>query len=100
MKTLRIRLGLILSLAAVLMLGEGAWAQPAPAAQVREVELQPFGAQVRRVIEAMGYLGEPFSATEKKALEEALISRDGDAVERIQTILDAHVLFVVNINPE
>ena len=36
---------------------------------VRNVELQPLIAQVKRVIEATDYLGTPVSAADKQALE-------------------------------
>ncbi len=67
---------------------------------VRDVEPQPFTAQVKRLIEASDYLGSPFSATEKKALDEAIQQSDAAACEKIQVILDAHCLFGVTINPE
>jgi hypothetical protein len=65
------------------------------------VEWQPFAAQVRRLIEATEYLGSPFSAADKRALETALSSADGPAaLRKVQEILDSHCLFGVNINPE
>ncbi len=66
---------------------------------VVNVEWQPFAAQVRRLVEATDYLGSPFSAAEKKQIEAAL-SSTGSAAEKLQSILDAHCLFAVNINPE
>ena len=36
---------------------------------VKNVELQPLVAQVRRVIEATDYLGSPLSAADKKTLD-------------------------------
>ena len=66
----------------------------------REVEKQPFVAQVRRLIQAMDFLGEPFSAAEMRALETAFNTNDGDAVQKIQAVLDARALFAVTINPE
>ncbi|PYJ87743.1 MAG: hypothetical protein DME22_00520, partial [Verrucomicrobia bacterium] len=68
---------------------------------VKNTELQPLVAQVRRVIEATDYLGTPFSATDKQALETALNQTDADeAGEAIQRVLDNYCLFGVNINPE
>jgi hypothetical protein len=67
---------------------------------VREVEPQPFIAQVRRLIEASDYLGSPFSAAEKSGLDQATQRGDAAAVEKIQAALDAHCLFGVTINPE
>lgn len=68
---------------------------------VGEVEWQPFVAQVRRVIEATDYLGAPFSAADKTALNAAMASPDHRAaVVKLQEILDRYALFGVHINPE
>ena len=68
---------------------------------VSEVEWQPFVAQVRRVIEATDYLGAPFSAVDKAALNAAMESADYKAaVVKLQEILDRYTLFGVHINPE
>lgn len=68
---------------------------------VSEVEWQPFVAQVRRVIEATDYLGAPFSAADKAALNTAMESPDHPAaVVKLQQILDRSALFGVHINPE
>ncbi|MSU73320.1 MAG: hypothetical protein EXS43_13445 [Opitutus sp.] len=48
----------------------------------------------------MDYLGEPFSAADKAALEKAMTSPASDAAENLQQLLDARVLFAVQINPE
>ncbi len=69
-----------------------ALAEPAPL--VPNVEFQPLAAQIRRVVEASDYLGEPLPATMKAAMESAT------AADELQTALDSRVLFVVNINPE
>ena len=67
----------------------------------KNVEWQPFAAQVNRLIEATDYLGSPFSADEKQAIETALKDTDTKrATEKLQTILDRHCLFGVTINPE
>ncbi len=68
---------------------------------VKRVEAQPFFAQVRRLIDATDYLGSPFSATDKRALEAAIQKGNTpEAVESAQKILDAHCLFAVDISPE
>jgi len=67
----------------------------------KNVEWQPFSAQVNRLIEATDYLGTPFSTEEKKAIEAAMKVPDTSrAAEKLQTILDRHCLFGVSINPE
>jgi hypothetical protein len=67
---------------------------------VSGVEPQPFIAQVKRLIEASEYLGSPFGAADKRALDEAIQQSDAAACEKIQAVLDAHCLFGVTINPE
>jgi hypothetical protein len=68
---------------------------------VGEVEWQPFVAQVRRLIEATDYLGTPFSAADKAALNTAMASPDHKAaVVKLQETLDRYALFGVHINPE
>lgn len=77
----------------------GALAQSLPPI-VPQVDLQPLAAQVRRLMEALEYLGEPLGSADRASLEQALNSRDADAADKVQRILDAHVLFAVHINPE
>src|SRR5437762_2526963 len=94
-----IRLGLICAISGSLW---PAFAADSPSLPiVKNVELQPLVAQVRRVIEAADYLGSPLDAANRKALESAFEKTDGDeASEAIQRVLDKHCLFGVNINPE
>jgi hypothetical protein len=73
-------------------------AQPLPV--VNGVEPQPFIAQVKRLIEASEYLGSPFSAADRRGLDDAMQQSDAAACEKIQALLDAHCLFGVTINPE
>ncbi len=69
--------------------------------EVPMVELQPLAAQVRRLIDAMEYLGEPFSAKDVAALEKAMTAQPAkDGVAAIQRIMDARTLLGVHINPE
>jgi hypothetical protein len=67
---------------------------------VSEVDLQPFGAQVRRVVEALDALGAPLSAKERQAIEAALAGNDSTSIETVQRILDPHCLVGLTINPE
>jgi hypothetical protein len=68
---------------------------------VQDVEVQPLVAQVKRLLEAMDYLGEPFSAADKQALERAAEEDDeGRALLQIQNILDKRTLVYVSISPE
>ena len=64
-------------------------------------ELQPLMAQVRRLIDAMALVGEPFSDAERQRLDAAASIADaGRALEEIQRVLDPRCLLVVRINPE
>jgi hypothetical protein len=63
--------------------------------------MQPLVAQVKRLVEAMDYLGEPFNPADKQALERAAESeREAQAITEIQNILDNRTLLYVDINPE
>jgi hypothetical protein len=64
-------------------------------------DLQPVVAQVRRLVEAMAYLGEPFSEADRARLEAAAnMGDDARAVVEIQRILDPKCLLAVRVNPE
>ena len=59
-----------------------------------EVEAQPLGANVSRLLEAFDYLGaNPFSAEEVAAIREAIGKRDAEAIQRT---LHPHVLFEIH----
>jgi hypothetical protein len=69
--------------------------------KVEQVELQPFVAQVKRLVETMDYLGTPLSPAHKEALGKAANEADGPrAVAAIQDMLDKYCLVDVHINPE
>jgi hypothetical protein len=70
------------------------------APSLRAVEPQPFLAALKQLIDATDYLGTPFSPDEKKTLQASMTANDADAVDKARAILDAHCLFVVNVNPE
>ena len=67
---------------------------------VTNVDLQPLHAQVARVTAALSYLGAPLTDAEVKELDAAPSLPSAQAVEKIQSIMDRHALFGVNINPE
>jgi hypothetical protein len=76
-------------------------AQADELAIVRGVEAQPLKAQVKRIAEALDYLGEPLTGEQRSALDKAFANTDSDqAVEAIQKVLDQRCLAGVNINPE
>lgn len=72
----------------------------AGAALTAEVEPQPFLAALRQLMDAADYLGSPFSREEVASFNRCIEAHDAAAVERAREILDAHCLFLVNINPE
>jgi hypothetical protein len=68
---------------------------------VSGVEAQPLKAQVKRVADALDFLGEPLTAEQQSALEKAVANRNSEeATEAIQKVLDQRCLAGVNINPE
>jgi len=64
------------------------------------VEAQPLVAQVRRLEEALDFVGRPLSAAEANALRLASERPGDEPVAAIQSVLDPHVLFSVHVNPE
>jgi len=64
---------------------------------VTGVEWQPLAAQVERVVQAAEFIGEPFPAAERAAIDAALADKDAT---KLQAVLDARCLFGVHINPE
>ena len=64
---------------------------------VEEVEGQPLGANVKRLISALDYLGSPLSESLIQNLTAACDQRDA---KTIQQLLDSEVLCVVSLNPE
>ena len=69
---------------------------------VSNVEHQPLGAQVLRLLEALEVVGEPLPASETAELRKLAVAPPAkpEAVAQIQKILDRHCLVGVNINPE
>jgi hypothetical protein len=82
----------------------GAWAlhgAPDSLPMVGGVEAQPLTAQVKRLVEALDYLGAPLTPQSRQALEAAIAKPDPVAVcAEIQRTLDPLCLASVTINPE
>jgi hypothetical protein len=72
-------------------------ARAADAPEVIAVEGQPLAANVRRVVEALEFLGAPLAKEKQAALAAAGQARDA---AKLQQLLDAETLLLVNINPE
>jgi hypothetical protein len=71
------------------------------AAAALSVPLQPLAKQAHQIENALAYLGQPLSPEEVSRIDEAVAeSSEPRAVERLQSILDPHVLAIVQINAE
>src|SRR5262245_22464165 len=65
------------------------------------VPLQPLAQQARQLEEAMAYLGQPFGAADLRRMHEAIANpNESAAVQALESVLDAHALLIVDINPE
>jgi hypothetical protein len=62
-----------------------------------DVEGQPLASNVERVLRGLDLLGTPLADNETKAILQAVRERKA---ETLQKLLDPHVLFLVNLNPE
>jgi len=70
-------------------------------ATVSGVEPQPLKAQVHRVLQSLGFLGEPLSQPQQQQLAAAMAEQDPEkAIVAIQRVLDPLCLVGVNISPE
>ncbi|MEM7396283.1 MAG: hypothetical protein AAF492_28440 [Verrucomicrobiota bacterium] len=68
---------------------------------VEQAEIQPLAVHVKRLMEALDYVGRPLSDAEKAQLRQAMNHADeAEALRQIQTVLDPHCLAGVHINPE
>lgn len=64
---------------------------------IGEVDGQPLAANVKRIVEALQFLGSPLPADEIAQLNAAGKERDA---KRLQQLLDPRVLLLAHINPE
>src|SRR5436190_15327557 len=68
---------------------------------VKDVELQPLAAQVKRVLDTLEFLGSPLPEVERKLIEEAQKNQDKKAASvYIQEVLDRHCLAAVRLSEE
>jgi len=65
--------------------------------RIVDVEDQPLGANVGRLIQTLDFLGAPLPKDLVKTLNEAVKKRDA---RKLQELLDPHATFVVSLNPE
>ena len=88
---------MVLRLIAFCILGLASGLFGQAALPVEDVEGQPLGANVRRLMAALRYLGTPISDEVSRNLDKAISDQ---AADRIQTLLDPHVVAAVSLNPE
>jgi hypothetical protein len=63
--------------------------------------LQPLAQQARQLEEALAYLGQPLPAADLRRIHEAIANpNEAAAVQALESVLDAHALLIVDINPE
>jgi len=93
-------LGQTLSLLALLLAAGSTKIQAGELPVVAGVDWQPLRAQIQRLNEALELLGAPLPRAERGELEAILHKEEWQAAEEVQKVLDRHVLFGVNINPE
>src|SRR5688572_28109656 len=75
------------------IVGTALLAHPLGSRLLAAVQVQPLAAQVRRLVEAMAYLGEPLPDMDRKQLEAAAnLSEEARAVAEIQRVLDPRCL--------
>lgn len=70
------------------------------AAPVEEVPVQPFRAQVKRIVEALQYVGAPLTIREQSALATITDGKDHDYATGVQALFNARTLAEIYINPE
>lgn len=76
-------------------------AEPERPPPVVDVDLQPFAAQARRVVQALDLVGAPLDKTQRESLERAYSATDAtDGVRQIQAVFDPLCLATVEINAE
>jgi hypothetical protein len=73
---------------------------PEPLPIVQQVELQPFKAQVKRVVQALELLGSPLQAKQQAALQATFDDVEPSSALAIQKLLDPLCVAGVNINAE
>jgi hypothetical protein len=94
-------IGSLLKVAALTPFAEEILAASSTAIALPAAQAQPLLSQVRRLVDAMEYLGEPFGAAARERLEAAAhLSDRARAIEEVQQVLDPRCLLAVRINPE
>ena len=69
--------------------------------KVKNLDIQPFKAQINRLIQAKDFLGEPFTEATKSKIELAFKQKnEAKANIQVQQIIDLQCLIDIQINPE
>ena len=90
---------IILVLLKLLNLTQITLAQSLP--KVKNLDIQPFKAQINRLIQAKDFLGEPFTEATKSKIELAFKQKnEAKANIQVQQIIDLQCLIDIQINPE
>lgn len=93
--------GLLLTFAAVGLSDPASAEMGAMLPRVATTEMQPLGVHVRRLREALDYVGVPLSKEQSAKLDEALADEDSArGLKAVQDVLDPLCLVGVKINPE
>lgn len=70
-------------------------------AAAQSVPLQPLAQHVRRLEDALAFIGQPLPAETRRAIDAGVAAADeAEGLRLIQTALEPHVLATVEINPE
>ena len=76
-------------------------APPLGSRLLAQTDTQPLIAQVRRLVDAMAYLGEPLTEVERGRLEAAASMTDrARMIDEVQRVLDPRCLLIIRISPE
>ena len=70
------------------------------AAPVENVPVQALRAQVKRIVEALLYVGSPLTLGEQSALAKITDGNDRDYASGVQAIFNARTLVEIHINSE
>ena len=71
----------------------------AAVATVKDVPKQPLMVHVDRLMRALAFIGHPISDADRAQIDAAAREPDGVAIEKVQEVLDRHVLLGIEIDP-
>src|SRR5258708_27937245 len=71
----------------------------ADVAMVKDVPKQPLMVHVDRLMRALAFIGHPISDADRAQIDAAAREPDAAAIEKVQEVLDRHVLLGIEIDP-